>query len=532
MAATLLTSRQLAWNTESRMQSTFEKVAQPDYSLAGTVLLTTVVLSACAIRYGVYLMIPDNFNYIAYWEQLFEGSFRTTSLQTPKPLLVIIFGALWRLTGSLVFLIVLFIGIGTLAAYGSAGIVIRMCGAACGWSVLALLLPNAAFLRAVLAGYSEVISAAGAVWLIHHHLEVDRIRLPDRCTAVGLFALNLVRPDNWLLSAGVAIAAGTAIAVSPSRPCGLGSTLGQARHAVVDASFPLLAPFIWIGFDYLAFGDPLYSFKTTAHFAEVATATSAQIHWYAYFPELATSIRNQVSLFALGCAAIGVAVVSRRRPFLLILLGLPFITNVAFYFLTYIAGMATYDRFFFVPVLMILVVSCIGLASATNWLQSFQMRLPRMPIASSLRVVGKRVLVVAVLMLLLAMEHRNLPFKVSVFDTYARWRISALSAAEAVRRDSDYGQATPVIVRVEDLALVGWALRSDGRTLTDTLTYKREGARLSSEVRIAFFIINQSHQGKLFPELASGRLPGLHTNIIYDDWTTVVYKVARIPLNW
>ena len=329
------------------MLGTLKRTKQPLNSLAGIVLLTAVVLSVCAFRYGIYMMLPDNFNYISYWQQLFEGSFRATSLTTPKPLLVLMFGVLWKLTGGPAFLMVLFIAIGTLAVYGAASIVNRLCAPACTWSVLALLLPNPVFLRAVLSGYSELRSAAGAVWLIARHLERERVRLPDRWTAVGLFALNLIRPENWLLSAGVAIGAGVAIAVSPSRTCGPGKALWEARRSFASASLPLLAPLIWFGFDYLAFGDPLFSFKVTAHYPEVTNAVNSQAHWYTYFPAAVNSIRSQVSLFALGCAVIGVAVVHRRRPSLLILLGLPFIATVVFYFVIYITGMALYERFFF-----------------------------------------------------------------------------------------------------------------------------------------------------------------------------------------
>ena len=350
------------------MLNAFKRAMQSSDSLAGTVFLTALVLSALAFRYGVYMMLPDNFNYITYWQQLFEGSFQATSLQTPKPLLVLMFGALWKLTGGPAFLMVLFIAFGTLAVYGSARVVNRICGPPSSWSVLALLFPSAAFLRAVLSGYSELLSAAGTIWLIARHLERDRIRPPDLWTAVGLFALNLIRPENWLLSAGVAAAAGVAIAVNSSRKCGLGKTFWKARRLVVDASLPLLAPLIWLGFDYLAFGDPFFSFKLTAHFPGVSRAANSQIDSYGYFPEVVSSIRSQVSLFALWCAVIGVAVVCNHRPSLLILLGLPFITTVVFYFVAYITGMALYDRFFFVPVLMILVLSCIGLAWATKLL--------------------------------------------------------------------------------------------------------------------------------------------------------------------
>src|SRR5262245_16733036 len=79
---------------ETIMLITSKSDTRLDYPLAGTVLLTVIVLSALAYRNDIYTMLPDNFNYITYWQQLFEGSFRTTSLQTPKPLLVMTFGAL------------------------------------------------------------------------------------------------------------------------------------------------------------------------------------------------------------------------------------------------------------------------------------------------------------------------------------------------------------------------------------------------------------------------------------------------------
>ena len=362
-------------------------------------------------------------------------------------------------------------------------------------------------------------------------LERERIKLPDRWTAVGFFALNLIRPENWLLNVSVTIAAGIAIAVSPSRTCGPGKALWEAKRSLVGVSLPLLAPLVWFGFDYLAFGDPLFSFKITEHFPGVTSAANSQLPWYAYFPAAVNSIRSQVSLFALGCAVIGAAVVCKHRPSLLILLGLPFITTVVFYFVTYVTGMALYERFFFVSVLMILVLSCIGLAWATRWLLSFDIRPARMPFEDSRSAFGKRVLVVAAVTLSLVIEHRSLPSKISGFDTFERWRISALSAAEAVRRDSDYGPSTPVIIRVEDLALVGWALRSDSRNLLETQIYKREGSRLSSDVLIAYFIINQPHQGESFPELGSRRVNGFHTSIVYDDRTTVVYKVSKTTVN-
>jgi hypothetical protein len=132
-----------------------------------------------------------------------------------------------------------------------------------------------------------------------------------------------------------------------------------------------------------------------------------------------------------------------------------------------------------------------------------------------------------IVLIAMVFEHRRLPVKMSGLDTFAHWRISALAAANAVRHDSDFEPSNLVIVRVEDLTLVGWALRSDGRNLTDTLSYLHGGSRVSTKARKVYFIINRPHQGKLFSELAIGHLSGFQTNTLYDDGTTVVYKVRR-----
>src|SRR5690349_11937300 len=138
-----------------------KRITTVDFEIAVPVITGVIVLSAVAYRYGTYIMLPDNFNYITYWQQLLERAFHTTALQTPKPLLILIFGSLWKVTGSLTFLIILFIGIGTVTLYACVRIVCRLCGPADGWLMLALLLPNEVFLRATLSGCSELLSAAG-----------------------------------------------------------------------------------------------------------------------------------------------------------------------------------------------------------------------------------------------------------------------------------------------------------------------------------------------------------------------------------
>lgn len=155
---------------------------------------------------------------------------------------------------------------------------------------------------------------------------------------------------------------------------------------------------------------------------------------------------------------------------MLVLLGLPVIATIAFYCVAYSTGIELFERFFLAPILVIFVASCIGLGETTKWLLRFNFRLRDRHIKPSTSVGSANgVLVMITVILTLVIEHRNLPLKISGFDTFARWRISAVSAASAVLGDSDYRSSTPVIVRVEDFALVGWLLRSDGRNLTESL---------------------------------------------------------------
>src|SRR5262249_45534859 len=111
-----------------------------------------------------------------------------------------------------------------------------ICGPASGWWVMALLLPNPFFLRAVLSGYSELLLGAGVVWLIARHVGGDRIKPPDFATASVLSTLNLIRPESWLLSAAVGFLAAISALVSRSPNCRPGKALWDARHSLVSAS--------------------------------------------------------------------------------------------------------------------------------------------------------------------------------------------------------------------------------------------------------------------------------------------------------
>lgn len=503
-------------------------------------LVTFVLLAILGARYRSILMLPDNFNYIGYWQQIVEHSFQTTALQTPKPLAILVFGALYRVTGGTDFLTILFVGVGVLLVASSAAIAQRLGGPLAAAATLVFLLANGSLPQAIIEGSSELLCAAVIVWLIARHLRADGITPPDAKTAVALLAIGLLRPENWVISGFVAVAT---FAYVWFRPAGRSSRaiLGRQgwpalvlreRSTLGFAVLPLLAALVWIGFDTLAFGNPLFSFALTRHFAAVANAanSSAGSVALARYPlAVVLAIRHQLSPVALVWTAIGAVVVFRRRASALALLALPCLAIVLFYVAAYVSRMAIFDRFYLLLVVALLILAAVGWTEVLTWLLARGRRYLASRDRGGLEPAWSAIVVLA-LSLALVFPIHSLPGILRGLNLDRDSRLGAIAAASAVRADSSYSSQTPVVVYVGNQTLVAWELRSDDRNVIDPYSWLYNGGVFDSSVRTAYFIHDprlDGNPGSIYPSLQANRFPGFSSTQIFDNSVVQVYKITR-----
>jgi hypothetical protein len=501
------------------------------------VAIAASVLGGLGLRYGSLLMLGDNFNYIAFWQQLIQHSFQTTNLETPKPLLILVFGTLYQGTGTTRFLPVLFIGAGILTIAAASSLAKQAGGTLAAVAAAVFLLLNGAFLGAVLSGASELLSTAVVLWLLARHVKDSYILLPDWAACVSLFALNLVRPENWIVSGVVAIATIVILVFRrlsspPANAEGFYTVRRGVGEPVVCVLLPLAAPLLWMAVDHIAFGNTFFSFTTTAYFADVAQVSGARASpgfWTSYPVEMFRRLRMQLCPAVLVWSGIGALACVRRRPWLLVVLGAVAATTLATYFVAYVKGLVLYERFFMGPVVVLLILAGIGWAWTVQGVLGLR-QIPSSPQWHRRLVQSGHLVAVTILALLALWPGRSVVYALESFDEASRSREGVLAAVELIRDDPDYAATTPVIMSVANQTLAAWILHSSGQNLIDTGEWLYWGGHLEPSIQIAYVVHEVQRDNDslgLYSRLASNQYPNYSTRVLFQDDTVSVYKMER-----
>jgi hypothetical protein len=327
--------------------------------IAGLVAVTYFVLLR-ALTGDV--LSPDNEAYVAYASQWLNG-WSYTHWTTPKPLEVVVLGTVYLLTGSLAAVGLVFdVAMGVLV-YLSCRLANRIGRGTCCAPILILVSVAASpfFVDSTLTGGSGIIATVFVFAAFDRVLSrMDQGR-PSTSPAVvvPLLPAGLSRPEHWL----TAVFVGAALLLFRHRSLGR-SHVGLAGLGVL---VPCVAPLVWLVFDHALAGDAFYSSKVTRGYAENAAAVfswSLSNGGLRFPMEVARFVNQDLSVTSMSLAAIGAAVLAReerwrsnRGAWLFVI---STVATLAFYGAATLDGMVLFNRFFFLPYMVVVVLSAVG----------------------------------------------------------------------------------------------------------------------------------------------------------------------------
>ncbi|MFY9265911.1 MAG: hypothetical protein WAO61_10900 [Solirubrobacterales bacterium] len=191
---------------------------------------------------------------------------------------------------------------------------------------------------------------------------VLELKRPRRGVAplVLLAMAGLLRPEAWLLAGmywlWLALGVVRPKLKLPGETPSIGRLAGYAGLVVG-------APLIWLGFDWIVTGDPMYSISSTREVAAGLNRQKSLPQSIWLLPRLIGGSEQIVNAIA-GTLGLGLAVYVLRAR-MLILVGLA-ATGVLTYLLIAIAGLSVISRYLVIPS----IVMCIGVAFAlSGWAQ-------------------------------------------------------------------------------------------------------------------------------------------------------------------
>lgn len=195
------------------------------------------------------------------------------------------------------------------------------------------------------------------VWAV-----VLELKQPRRAVAplVLLTMAGLLRPEAWLLAGmyWLWLALG---AVKPSLD--LPGEAPNIAKLVGLAGLVISAPVIWLGFDWIVTGDPMYSVSSTREVAGELNRQKSLPEAIWLLPRLVGGSEQIVNAVA-GTLGIGFAIYALRAR-MLMLTALAAV-GVGTYLMIAIAGLSVISRYLVIPS----IVMCIGVAfSLVGWVQ-------------------------------------------------------------------------------------------------------------------------------------------------------------------
>lgn len=245
---------------------------------------------------GPAVIDPDGHASAIHLDRLLAGArLEVPLLSTPKPLLTLIHGLAWQLTGDwrmLTLLTVLAFAVGVTALARAAS---RRLGVAAAAGVVVALAGSAPLLLQVARGNSVVWALAG--WAVALDA-LDRPAPRWRHGGLVLLAAGLARSETWLLLPFVGLWAAWRWRRGDR----------QAAWLLVG----LAAPLLWLAHDWVLTGDLMYSSKVPERYTDLIPGRDV-VPPLEFLGEAAARYANPA---VLALAAAGVAALVRRRAWL------------------------------------------------------------------------------------------------------------------------------------------------------------------------------------------------------------------------
>jgi hypothetical protein len=267
-----------------------------------------VCWAALAVAIGLLVRLPgpatldpDEHAAVLYLDRLVAGDrLEEPLLSSPKPLLTVAHGLVWRAAHDWRLLEVVTVAAFALAVVCLARAAARLGGAAAAAAVALAVAGSGPLVLQAARGNSMVFALAG--WSV----ALDALtRRGDRgrgsgvawgVAGVALLLAGLARAESWLL---LPLAAGYGV-VAWRR--------GERRAALL--LLPLAAPLLWLGHDWLLTGDPLYGIRVPGRYTDLVSGREmvAPADWLALVAR-----RYRADPLLLALAAVGTVWLVRRR---------------------------------------------------------------------------------------------------------------------------------------------------------------------------------------------------------------------------
>jgi len=325
---------------------------------------------ACFLALGGQLD-GDTYHYAEYWKKLVNGVQHVSSLHeaAPKAVPIAYFGLAWQWTGSLIGL--------TLASILSAGVgaallarwVHQVFGRPGARLALLLIALHPLFIRQALEGSSVLLEI---VFLAAALLAVRGERIRPALVGGLLVGAGLCRPEVWPLYLMV---------------LGVAAILRAPRDLLWTFAVASMSPLAWLAFDGLLTGDPFFSFRDTANYAErhtgIEAPTAGLLSLSVAYVRRFGSIFLRTSPGALPLLGfVGWLMLARIRPRQALVLLAAFFSVFGFYLLPFRSGLPLPPRFLLMPSIALTALAGPALLSIAGHLRGKSSKQPLLHRAS------------------------------------------------------------------------------------------------------------------------------------------------------
>ncbi|MEZ6014005.1 MAG: FAD-dependent oxidoreductase [Planctomycetota bacterium] len=320
----------------------------------------------------------DTYHYVEYWRKLLAGVPHPTSMHeaAPKPLLILLHGALWQATHSFQVLAWTWIALSGLAAALVARTVAALlelgergepsnAGRVAGRATLALLALHPLWVHQAIGGSAVTLQTFWLALAARSALRGPSLRASVISGAL-LMAAGLSRPDAWPIALGL-LAAAPLLWATRARAPGCAPWI---RPMLVAGALGAVALPMWLAFDRALTGDAWFSFRSTASYgSRHAIGEAARPLWLAlprYLPRVASNLAEVLQGGVVLAALLGALTLARRSVGALLALTCTAGAVIAFYALPFKSGLPLLPRFLVVPLVVATMLAGIGVVAVAR----------------------------------------------------------------------------------------------------------------------------------------------------------------------
>lgn len=402
-------------------------------------LVCFAYLTSFLARFGeVFGRGSDMVSNTAYGLTMFGDAY-CAGWSVPKPSQMILFGFIYRITGSLWFINVLFAIAAALLIYFACRIMGRNYGTLFPYIVFAALVVMTPFsFGAAVGGGSGLLNTLFAFMALAYIENLERLR--NRILVIIFLSMaSLTRPENWVNTYLIIFFLFAMKYIPKNRP--------KFSKSDILLLIPLLMPLVWHIMDYAVFGNLSYGRWLAQRFAIEYAINHGSFEWNKY-PGMVKSaffsafhLSSWISIRAIMLivlSLIGTITIFIKQRRMLLFLACSFFGTLAFYFVAYINEMLFLNRFLYYNYIYIFFVMSVGIAQ----LSSFALRIPVRYLRNAIQMV---------LVFFITIYIVYAPFRTNVIDS----QIPGLKArAEVVKKENRAVKALADDARSEDRPII------------------------------------------------------------------------------